>query len=196
MAQSRRSVGICLTLSILAGIATAADHHTEFASRRASDNRLKSSIVYNVTKFVQWPERTLGEARSPIVVGVWHDDGLIPALEIELRDKLVQGHPVMVRRVEGSKNAPGCAVLFVGASSRQQINYILQAVSGRPVLTIGDQSEFSSLGGIVTFIRDGGGTRFEINLPAARRTGFQVSSKVLRMAYVWRESPDPLDAPN
>jgi hypothetical protein len=41
---------------------------------------------------------------------------------------------------------------------------------------------------VVAFIRDGNRIRFEINLDAADRAGLQVSSKLLRLATVWREN--------
>ena len=58
-----------------------------------------------------------------------------------------------------------------------------------PVLTVGEHVQFSRLGGVIAFIRDGNRVRFEINLDAADRAGLQVSSKLLRLAAVWRENP-------
>jgi dihydroxyacid dehydratase/phosphogluconate dehydratase len=62
-------------------------------------------------------------------------------------------------------------------------------VGPSPVLTIGEHVPFSRLGGIIAFIRDGNRVRFEINADAAERAGLQVSSKLLRLAAVWRENP-------
>jgi hypothetical protein len=124
-----------------------------------------------------------------VVVGVWGDDGLFPVLAVALRNKTVYGHPVVVRRLDSSADPRSCAVLFVGASDRKEIARIVQSVRGSPVLTIGELVQFSRLGGVIAFIRDGNRIRFEINLDAADRAGLQVSSKLLRLAAVWRDNP-------
>src|ERR1017187_6776014 len=81
------------------------------------------------------------------------------------------------------------AWLLVGASDRKEIARIVQSVGRWPVLTIGERVQFSRLGGVIAFIRDGNRIRFEINLDAAERAGLHVSSKLLRLAAVWREAP-------
>lgn len=145
-------------------------------------------MLYNFTKFVEWPDGALGESGAPVVIGVWND-GLVPVLEAALLNKTVHGHPIVVRRLNSSAEAKICAVLFMGASDRKEIARIVQSVGRSPVLTIGERVQFSRLGGVIAFIRDGNRIRFEINLDAAERAGLRVSSKLLRLATVWREAP-------
>ncbi len=93
-----------------------------------------------------------------------------------------------MRRLSSAADLKICAILLVGSSDRTEIAKILQSVGQRPILTIGEDSEFSRLGGIIAFVREGNRVRFEINLDAAERARFQVSSKLLRLAMIWRES--------
>jgi hypothetical protein len=185
----RRGAG-CLAPLLLAGISLAAETEAESALAAAhSAYEIQSAMLYNFTKFVEWPGSALGESGAPVVVGVWGDDGLVPVLEAALRNKTVDGHPIVVRRLDSSTDPKSCAVLFVGASDRKEIARIVQSVGRWPVLTIGERVQFSRLGGVIAFIRDGNRIRFEINLDAAERAGLHVSSKLLRLAAVWREAP-------
>jgi hypothetical protein len=173
----------------LAGISLAQNGAELPRAAEHSEYEIESAMLYNFTKFVQWPDRALGEGGASVVVGVWGDDGLVPVLVAALRDKTIYGHPIVVRRLDTSAETKGCAVLFVGASDRKEIARVVQAVGPSPVLTIGEHVPFSRLGGIIAFIRDGNRVRFEINADAAERAGLQVSSKLLRLAAVWRENP-------
>ena len=185
----RRGAG-CLAPLLMAGISLAAEDAAESPLGAAhSEYEIKSAMLYNFTKFVEWPGSALGEGGGPVVVGVLGDDALAPVLAAALRDKTVHGHPIVVRRLDSSADAKSCAVLLVGAADRKEIGRIVQSVGRSPVLTIGELVQFSRLGGVIAFIRDGNRIRFEINLDAAERAGLQVSSKLLGLAAVWRENP-------
>jgi hypothetical protein len=185
----RRAAG-CLAAALLAWISYAADTgHGSPPAAAHSEGEIESAMLYNFTKFVEWPDRALGESGGALVVGVLEDDRMASPLAAALRDKTVHGHPIVVRRLRSVAEAKTCAVLFVGAWDRKEIARIVQSVARAPILTIGERVQFSRLGGVIAFIRDGNRIRFEINLDAAERAGLQVSSKLLRLAAVWREAP-------
>jgi hypothetical protein len=187
---TRRHGAGCLAPLVITGISLAAQAASEPPlAAEHSEREIESAMLYNFTKFVEWPGSALGGDSVPVVVGVWGDDGLVPVLAAALRNKTIYGHPVVVRRLDSSADPRSCAVLFVGASDRKEIARIVQAVRRSPVLTIGEIVQFSRLGGVIAFFRDGNRIRFEINLDAADRAGLQVSSKLLRLAAVWRENP-------
>jgi hypothetical protein len=174
----------------MTGISLAAEGAAESPLATAhSESEIKSAMLYNFTKFVEWPDSALGEGGVPVVVGVWGDDRLVPVLEAALLNKTIYGHPIVVRRLDSSADPKSCAVLLVGAADRKEIARIVQSVGRSPVLTIGERAQFSRLGGVIALVRDGNRIRFEINLDAAERAGLQVSSKLLRLAAVWREAP-------
>jgi len=151
-----------------------------------SEEEIKSAMLYNFTKFVEWPAGVLGSG-APLVIGVLGGDPMIPVLEAVLRDKAVFGHPVVVRRLDSGGSPRTCAVLLVGLADRTETARILQSVAHSPVLTIGERAEFSRLGGVIAFIREGQRVHFQINLDAANRAGLHISSKLLRLAKLCRE---------
>jgi len=188
MGALRRRGAARLAPWLMAGISLAADAGAGSGlSAGHSEYEIESAMSYNFTKFIEWPRHALGEGGAAVVVGVLEDDRLVPVLEAALRDRNIDGHPIVVRRLDSGSDAKSCAILLVGACDRKEIVRIVHTVGRSPVLTIGERVQFSRLGGIIAFIRDGNRIRFEINLDAAERAGLQVSSKLLRVAAVWRE---------
>lgn len=182
---SRRAAG-CLVpwLMTAAWLAAASDPPPPGGH---SEEEIKSAILYNFTKFVEWPAGALKGDAAPLVIGVLGGDPMFPVLAAVLRNKTVYGHPVVVRRLKADSEAKDFQVLFVGASDSRQIARVLQAVGRSPTLTIGEHDQFSKLGGIIALLRDGNRIRFEVNLDAAERAGLRISSKLLRLASVFRE---------
>jgi hypothetical protein len=184
----RRAAGY-LAPVLMAGMSMTAEAEGEHGLAAArTEYEIESAMLYNFTKFIDWPDGALGASGGSLVVGVLADDPMAPALAAALRDKTIHGHPLVVRRLDSTADLKGCAVLLVGSSDRRQIARIVEAVGRSPVLTIGMQAQFSRQGGVIAFLRDGNRIRFEINLDAAERAGLQVSSKLLRLAAIWRET--------
>jgi hypothetical protein len=172
---------------VLAGVSLAADVDAP-QSAAHSEDEIKCAMLYNFTRFVEWPAGALGEDGAPLVVGVLGGDALVQLLEAALRNKSVSGHPLAVHRLDAGADPKKCHVLFVCDSERARAAQILQSIGRSPTLTIGERVQFSRQGGVIAFIRDGNRIRFEINLDAADRAGFQISSKLLRLATIWRDS--------
>jgi len=187
-----RSLAACCRLCLVAALAglvslAAADPGWSPAASH-SEFEIKSAMLYNFTKFIDWPDGTLAEGASPLVIGVWKDEAFGPLLEASLRNKTVYGHPVVVRRIDALTESKGCHVLFIGAGDRKQTAALLSALGQWPVLTIGDGAQFANLGGVIAFIRDGSRMGFEINLDAAAQARLKVSSKLLHLATIRRDA--------
>ncbi len=177
---------------LLAAVTPAAGADAAFAGPRA-EYLIESALLYNFTKFVEWPPAALGGNGMPFEVGVAGDDAIISVLRATLRNKTVNGHPVEVRRIDHGADPKGCLVLYVGGSDRREAARILLATGESPVLTVGDYPEFSRKGGVVALIHESNRIRFEINLDAAERAGLEISSQLLRLAAIWREAPPPAE---
>jgi len=181
----------CLILLLAAGISRAAADGTALPSTAHGEYEIKVAMLYNFTKFVEWPQGALGEAGTPLLVGVLDNDGFGLLLDVALRNKNIYGHPITVRRFASAAESRGCHVLFIGTVDKKQVRRILQSLGRSSVLTIGDSEQFAALGGVIGFIEDGGRIRFEINRDAADRAGLQVSSKLLGLATVRRDAFPP-----
>ena len=178
----------CVVLLLMAGLAAAGTDDSPPAAAH-TEEEIESAMLYNFAKFVEWPAGALGAAGAPVVIGVLGADSFIPKLDALLHGKTIQGHPIVVHRLDGGDPVKNCAVLFIGPAGRHEMARILQSASGPHILTIGDSAAFVRLGGVIAFLREDHRIRFEVNLDAAQRAGLEVSSKMLRLATVYREGP-------
>ena len=139
--------------------------------------RVKAAYLFNFTKFVEWP-RDSGD--GPVTICVAGRNVFGGVLTELVRGELVHGRPIETRLVVAPTS--DCHVLFVprGAAAAAY----LRAARDMPVFTVGESSDFLSLGGVANFILDGANVRFEIDADAAERAGLRVSSRLLRLARV------------
>ena len=157
------------------------------ASDASREYEIKAAFIYNFTKFVEWPSRSLPGASDPIVIAVLGDSPCAQALEQVTRGRLVNGHPILIKRVDSAKDAGTAQLLFVGSSQQGQFDRMAAALAAAPVLTVGESPSFAAEGAI-SFVRQEDKVRFEINLNAATKAGLKISAQLLKLATVVRGS--------
>jgi len=142
---------------------------------------IKAAIVYNFTKFAEWPAAAFDGPGAPLRICVLGEDPFGPALDA-LRGKTVRDRVLTASRVTDLDNAGQCHVLFVSASEQSRLPQILAALATQPVLTVADMGRFTDFGGIIALKETDHRSRIEVNLGAARQAGVTLSSKLLRLA--------------
>jgi len=147
-------------------------------------NETKSEMLWNIAKFVQWPEASLATSKGQIVFTILGEDDLAAELANLLSSKTINGKPVFVRFARRPRDAHGSQILYVASSEAEHMDEVLMEVAGAPVLTVADTPAFAAHGGMVGFAQDSGKVRFEINLEHAERNGLRISAKLLALAHV------------
>ncbi len=147
-------------------------------------NEKKSEMLWNIAKFVQWPESTLAGSNGQLVFTILGEDDLAAVLANLLSTKTINGKPVYVRFARRAQDAQGSQILYVAASETPHLADVLVQVANAPVLTVADTPAFTAHGGMVGFAEESGRVRFEINLGHAERNGLHISAKLLALARV------------
>lgn len=168
-------LGLAIALPLLLAAAPA---------RADGANEKKSEMLWNIAKFVQWPEAALAGSNGQLVFTILGEDDLAAELANLLSAKTVNGKPVFVRFARRAQDARGSQILYVASSETQHLEAVLMEVAGSPVLTVADTPAFTAHGGMVGFAEDAGRVRFEINLGHAERSGLRISAKLLALARV------------
>lgn len=171
----RALLGATLAASLLAGAS---------AAHAAGVNETKSEMLWNIAKFVQWPDAALANSKGQIVFTILGEDDLAAELAALLSSKTINGKPVFVRFARRAQDARGSQILYVASSEVPRLDSVLLEVAGAPVLTVADAPAFATHGGMVGFAGDSGKVRFEINLGQAERSGLRISAKLLALARV------------
>lgn len=175
-----RAPRLVLAALLCAALALAAPR----PARATELNTTKAQMLWNIAKFVQWPEASLANSKGQIVFTILGEDDLAAELANLLSAKTINGKPVFVRFVRRAQDARGSQILYVASSELQHMDAVLMEVAGAPVLTVADTPAFAAHGGMVGFAPDSGKVRFEINVGHAERSGLRISAKLLALARV------------
>ena len=154
---------------------------------------LKAAFIYNFAKFTEWPQGTL-PATAPFnacVLGVNASAGtgasasaspIQVALERTVKGRQFAGRQISVVQMRIDGQLRSCHLLYLSGVTLAQLAAVLEAVRGAPVLTVSDVDDFARRGGIAQMFVEDGKMRFELNLEAAKRSGLELSSKLLVLA--------------
>jgi hypothetical protein len=144
---------------------------------------LKAVLLFNLTRFVDWPPAAFAEPDAPLIIGIFGQDPYGKTLDDVVRPESYGHHKIQVVRYRTIEAARNCQLLFVCLDEQANLPRILREVSGRPVLTVGEFEGFATGGGMVRLYQSPEGKiRLSINLGAARGGGLTISGKLLRVA--------------
>lgn len=144
-----------------------------------SDSELAvSTVVWGIVGYTRWPEKHDNHLKVCIV---GHSDNI----EIHKR---TAGFIAPARQATVEELLPKhlgeaqCDVVIVGRLDDAEREHILGILTGKPVLTIGEQSAFCSAGGMFCLEKMAKGLLFEANLDAIGRSTLKINPQVLLLS--------------
>ena len=164
---------------------------TAFVSKASSqalqmpEYLVKATFLYNFAKFTQWPDEAFEAPGSPLRICILGDGRFGDAFE-NIKGKTVGGRPLSIRFCRDFDESKGCHVLFIGYSEENHVSEILGKLEDRSCLTVGDAAGFVRSGGMLGFFLENNKVRFEANLSAIERSRLSISSRLLRLARIYR----------
>jgi hypothetical protein len=149
------------------------------------ETQVKAAFLTKLAMFVDWPPGVFPNEAAPVCIGILGEDPFGRLAEEAALAERVNGRRVHIRRLRDVKEVTRCQILFIGGGGEAgRLEEMLQALAGRPILTVGDQPDFTQRGGMVNFIKEEGRIRFEVNLAATDAAGLKLSAKFLQVARV------------
>lgn len=153
-----------------------------------SEYQIKAAFLYNFAKFVEWPPQMFLSPNTAINLCILGEDPFGDDLEQTIQGKIIHGRAVVIRRFKGMQGLDVCHVLFVSSSEQKRLPQLLDSLKGRSVLTVGDIEGFAAAGGMINFTMQGNKVRFAINVDVTERAGLKLSSQLLKLATIIRNS--------
>jgi uncharacterized protein DUF4154 len=150
----------------------------------AGEYELKAAMLYNLTRFVEWPPSTYADAQAPTVLCILGRDPFGNSLTSLAPNQTASGRAVQIRNVPNDKGIRGCQVVYISSSERKSVVQILSTLKGASVLTVAEMTQFAARGGMIQFSLEERQVRFEINLDAASRADLKISSRLLVLARI------------
>jgi len=165
----------CLVLSI--------QPCSDVAAKTADEYFVKAAFVMNFAKFTQWPEKTFTDDADEIRLCVMGDDSVYTAFS-KIEGNTINGLRLVVKKIKTTQEIENCHVLFVSRPNRDDLPKIFAGIKKKPILTIGEITGFETSGGIINLEKEEDKIRFSINVTAAKQSGLEISSRLLRLATI------------
>ena len=152
----------------------------------ASEYQLKAAVLFNIAKFVEWPEGDSGEIDETMDICVLGNDPFGPALAPVI-GKTIRSRSVLVHRLlEIPKPPEKCEIMFIAGSEANRLSGLIRLLESSPVLTISDMDQFAERGGMVNLGISDNKINFKINPDAVSRSGLVINPQLLALATIVR----------
>ena len=144
------------------------------------ESLVKVSIVYNIARFVSWPETSGQDNAANLIICIQKDNQLATAFASLAAAQGANGG-FQLRLIErfGVQNLE-CQVAFL---SEEDLDYVdLSAMARDAILTISDTAGFVNDGGTIEIQRTGIKLGFSVNRLIERLSSVSLSSQILQLA--------------
>ncbi len=142
-----------------------------------------TALLYNVTRFVTWPEGSFPDRDAPLIIAL-QGEGPLQQEIASLNGKQIDGRTIAIKRLSPNQLPDRyrlCHVLFIPQSSQQELTDTMEKIAGQPILTVSDMQDFARKGGIL-HLEGAQNVSFSLNLDSAQQAGLVLSSKLFRLA--------------
>lgn len=141
-----------------------------------AEYHLKAAFLYNFISFTEWPAGT----GSTLNLCIYGPDPFGEDLD-KLQSRSVAGRTLAVRRTNSASGLGTCQIVFITRPMMENLSSVLGSLSS-PVLTVADSPGAARQGVAINMGTEQNKINFEANLGAARSSGVNLSSKLLRLA--------------
>lgn len=152
------------------------------AAQEYSLGEVKAAYLLNFGRFVEWPSQALESSSDHFNLCLMGKSLIDEQLAKELQKEKVKDRPVKIIRVPADTSLQDCQIVYISTEPSEEIQEILDHLKNRPILTVGDSSDFTSQGGMIQFVKEEKHLRFKVNKTATERSGLTISAKLLQIA--------------
>jgi hypothetical protein len=148
-----------------------------------TEYEVKAAFIYNIAKFVEWPQTYLPDLKSAVNFCVLGTDPFGKALS-QIEGKNVKDRKLQVKHVATIKDSRNCHMLFISSSEKEQVSRVVESLKDTATLTIGDVAGFARQGVMINFYMENSRIRFEVNTERSKRSKVVISSQLLKLARI------------
>lgn len=151
-----------------------------------NEYQVKAVFVFNFTSFVQWPESAFESKQSPFIIAVAGENVFGSYLEEVVQGEKVNGHPIVISFAKDLKSLAKCHLVYIPKTADDWDEGDLKRLKEANVLTVSSHPSFMDKGGMIYLYNENSKIRLQINPEAATAGGLNVSSKLLRLASIYK----------
>ena len=172
-------IGITLAVAVLCGLNAG-------QAQSANEYQVKAAYVYNFAKSAVWPNRSLPDGSSALLIGVvGGDDEFVDILKKMITGKSIGTHPILAERVSTEDELKSCRLIFLRSSAgRKHTQAAISAVASASVLLVGEDEGFLGEGGMINLFLKNGTVRFEVDRSSLDRANIHLSPELLALGPI------------
>lgn len=148
------------------------------AENSSLEYAVKAAYLYKFGLYVDWPPSAFSSPDSALNLCIVGEDPFGTTLDEAVRNQVINGRPITIRRMKAGAPVTGCHIMYVGTGAILPTGQDPRALRGKGLLTVSDMPGI----GIITFVIKDNRVRFDIDEDAAAQSGIGISSKLLDLA--------------
>lgn len=148
------------------------------------ESQVKAVFLYNITKFVAWPENR--KERKFFDIVLLGENPFNDQLREVVKGERVQGREInLLYYSDLTKiNWKKIDLLFISDENPDVLKAVMKDSREKNVLTISDTRGFCSYGGMVNLLTVGSRIKIEVNREEVKKGGLTVSAQLLKLARI------------
>jgi hypothetical protein len=140
-----------------------------------------SMMVFNFTKYVQWPDHTEG---GEFVIGVIGNTEVYNTLQGWYGGKPKGTKTFVIKKFNNASEITDCHVVFIDKSKSGEFDSVNNKVKGKGTLVITDKNGLGEKGSGINFKTIDNKLKFELNQKAIETANLKVSGALSSMAIL------------
>jgi len=141
--------------------------------------KIKSTYLYNFTKYIEWPSKT---KQGNFIIGVLGSSNLASELNIMAATKKVGEQDLEIKIFNGLDALSKCHILYISADMASNFQAIVNKIKGQSTLLITEKPGLAKQGSAINFVVQNNKQLFELNKANAEKHELTVSSKLEQLA--------------
>lgn len=144
-------------------------------------HEIYSMMVFNFTKYVQWPDHS---GSGEFVIGVMGNNEVYNTLNEWYGGKPRGSKTYVVKKFNSASEISECNVLFIDNSKSGEFETAKSKTIGKGTLLITDKNGLGNRGSAINFKTVDNKLKFELNQKAVESANLKVSSSLSAMAIL------------
>ena len=140
-----------------------------------------SAMVFNFTKYVQWPDNT---ESGDFVIGVVGNEEMFKTLSTWYSGKAKGAKKYLIKSFKNASEVSECHIVFIDRSKSGEFESIQGRVKGKGTLIVTDRNGLCAKGSGINFKTVDNKLKFELNQQAIEASNLKVSSSLVSMAIL------------
>lgn len=150
-------------------------------AQERSAHEVYSMMVFNFTKYVQWPDHN---GSGEFVIGVIGNVNVYNTLNEWYGGKPRGSKTYVIKKFNSASEMTDCNVVFIDKTKSAEFEAVKAKINGKGTLLITDKNGLGTRGSSINFKSEGDKLKFELNQKALESANLKVSSSLVSMAIL------------